>query len=77
MVKKQFSKKCERKEPLEIRDDGVLNLTFAGNIGTAQGLDVLVNTAEILKNKDILVRFNIIGNGRYEETLKKHIGLLN
>ncbi len=68
-----FYKKADRKSELEIPDDGIVNFTFAGNIGTAQGLDVLVRTAEILKDQKIRVRFNIIGNGRYEIELKNHI----
>ena len=66
-----FYKKVDRKKKLEIPDDGIANLTFAGNIGTAQGLDVLVKTAEILKARKIQVRFNIIGNGRYENDLNR------
>lgn len=69
----EFYKKVNRGKILEIPDDGIMNLTFAGNLGTAQGLDVLVDTAKLLKNENILVRFNMIGNGRYEDELKKHI----
>lgn len=68
-----FYKKTERKENLEIPDDGLLNLTFAGNLGTAQGLDVLKEAAVLLKREEIKVRFNIIGNGRYENEFKQHI----
>ena len=45
--------------------DGILNLVFAGNVGYAQGLDILVAAAKELRKENILVRFNIIGNGRY------------
>ena len=69
----EFYRKKEKKEPLEIPDDGIANLCFAGNLGTAQGLDVLVEAAEILKRKKILIRFNIIGTGRYEEEFRRHI----
>lgn len=69
----EFYEKVNREGILEIPDDGVLNLTFAGNLGTAQGLDVLVSAAAVLKSENVLVRFNMIGNGRYEEELKKHI----
>ena len=68
-----FYKKELREEALEIPNDNIKNFTFAGNIGTAQGLDVLVNTAVLLKKDNIKVRFNIIGNGRYEEELKENI----
>lgn len=49
----------------EIPDDDILNLTFAGNIGYAQGLDILPKLAMKLKEDNQLVRFNIIGDGRY------------
>lgn len=68
-----FYVRKERKYKLEIPDDGIINITFAGNLGTAQGLDVLVRTADILKDKKIKVRFNIIGNGRYEKEFKRQI----
>lgn len=69
----EFYKKESKNMPTEIPDDGVLNLTFAGNLGEAQGLDVLVDAATILKNEGVQARFNIIGNGRYEEKLKNNI----
>jgi len=53
----------------EIPQDGVFNIIFAGNIGVAQGLDILPKTAKILKEKNINVRFNIVGDGRYKDTL--------
>lgn len=68
-----FYTKKPRGDSLEIPKDGILNLTFAGNIGTAQGLDVLVDAAVRLKDDGVKVRFNIIGNGRYEQKLKEHI----
>lgn len=68
-----FYLKKDRENPLEIPNDSIFNFTFAGNFGTAQGLDVLVDAAERLKERNIIVRFNMIGNGRYENTLKEHI----
>ncbi len=53
----------------EIPRDGALNLLFAGNLGKAQGLEVLPEAAAILKKKDARVRFNIMGDGRFKETL--------
>ncbi len=46
---------------------------FAGNIGTAQGLDILPKTAQKLKASGINVIFKIVGDGRYKETLVKEI----
>ena len=57
----------------EIPQDGVLNLTFAGNIGYAQGLDILIRAARLLKEKKVQVRINIIGDGRYLQTLQADV----
>jgi len=54
----------------EIPQDGIFNIIFAGNIGFAQGLDVLPEAAKILKKNNTKARFNIVGDGRFKETLK-------
>ncbi len=53
----------------EIPQDGIFNIIFAGNIGVAQGLDVLPKAAKTLKKENIKVRFNIVGDGRFKDTL--------
>lgn len=55
----------------EIPDDEAFNIIFAGNIGSAQGLDILPRTAQILKEKGLTskIRFNIVGDGRYKNEL--------
>ncbi|MEH7378276.1 glycosyltransferase family 4 protein, partial [Neobacillus drentensis] len=53
----------------EIPNDDTFNIIFAGNIGVAQGLNILPETAQILKQNSIKVRFNIIGDGRFKDTL--------
>lgn len=55
----------------EIPLDNAFNIIFAGNIGNAQGLDILPKTAMLLKENELnrKVRFNIVGEGRYKETL--------
>lgn len=53
--------------------DNVFNITFAGNIGFSQGLSVLIEASKLLKKKKILVRFNIIGEGRYKNTFINNI----
>ena len=55
--------------------DGVLNLVFAGSVGFAQGLDILVKAALVFKKEELVIRFNIIGDGRYLEELKKKISV--
>lgn len=57
------------KNELKTDRDEVLKIVFAGNIGYAQGLKTVVGAACILKEKGILVKFVIIGDGRYKETM--------
>lgn len=64
----EFYKPVDEKSEL-IPFDGNLNITFTGNIGTAQGLEVLPETAKILKSRGIFVRFNIVGGGRNKNNL--------
>ena len=47
------------------------NLIFTGNIGYAQGLDILPKVACILKKEDLSknIVFNIIGDGRFKSNL--------
>lgn len=59
--------------PEEIPDDGVFNIVFAGNIGVAQGLEILPKCACVLKTKNIKARFNVIGDGRFKETLQTEV----
>lgn len=47
------------------------NVVFAGNIGNAQGLDLLADTAKILKNEGI--RFYLVGDGRAKEELTEKV----
>ncbi len=56
-----------------ISQDVSLNITFAGNIGTAQGLEILPKAARLLKERNIKVRFNIVGDGRNKDNLLLHI----
>jgi glycosyltransferase involved in cell wall biosynthesis len=66
-----FYKPLKKKSVMEIPNDDAFNIIFAGNIGNAQGLDILPKTAVLIKEKQIgrNVRFNIVGDGRYKETL--------
>jgi glycosyltransferase involved in cell wall biosynthesis len=71
----EFYEPVEREVKLisNIPQDGFFNIIFAGNIGVAQGLDILPRVAELLKQKNVKVRFNIVGDGRYKETLKNMV----
>lgn len=57
----------------KIKQDDKINITFAGNVGMAQGLDILPSIGEDLKRRNSNIRFNIVGNGRYLSTLKEEI----
>lgn len=67
-----FYKKSNRKSDL-IFQDGYCNITFTGNIGKAQGLEILPQVAVLLKMRKVKVHFNIVGNGRNKEALEKLI----
>lgn len=51
------------------KDERVL-ITFAGNIGIAQGLDILIPVARLLKIQNSLVCFVLIGDGRGKKRLQ-------
>lgn len=59
-------KKEDKKEELFEADK--FNIVFTGNIGEAQGLDIVIEAAKELKNTKI--RWQLIGDGRNEERLK-------
>lgn len=54
-----------------IPNDNSFKIIFTGNVGTAQGLQILPKTAESLKNEN--VKFVIVGDGRYLDTLTEEI----
>lgn len=47
--------------------DEYFNIVFAGNLGYAQGLDLMIDTAELVKNENI--RWYLVGDGRAKEEL--------
>lgn len=57
----------------EIPKDKKFKIIFTGNIGYAQGLNILPKTALLLKEKKCDVKFYIVGDGRYKEELIKEI----
>lgn len=59
----------------DIPRDCRFNIIFAGNIGNSQGLDILPETAKIIKgrNNDVNIRFNIVGDGRYKDELIEYV----
>lgn len=58
-------------EKYGIPNDNSFKIIFTGNVGTAQGLQILPKTAEILRDEN--VKFVIVGDGRYLEDLRRDI----
>lgn len=67
-----FYRPTQMVSPLVPADER-FTIAFTGNIGTAQGLEILPRTASLLKAKDIRVRFILVGDGRGMTALKKSI----
>ncbi len=69
----EFYRPVEQKKMNDLSIANVFRIAFTGNIGYAQGLDILPRTAEILKRRNVKCEFIIIGEGRYSDELKKDI----
>ncbi len=70
----EFYQPTEKNDIEGIPCDEAFKIVFTGNIGYAQGLNILPETAKILKEKNIFdVRFIIVGDGRYKEQLIEKI----
>ncbi len=67
----EFYRPCEKQTLPEIPDDGSFKVIFTGNIGTAQGLQILPATAELLKNENI--KFVMVGDGRYLDDFNNEV----
>ena len=57
----------------EVSTDESFKIVFTGNIGYAQGLDILPKVASELKTQGVSCVFYIIGDGRFREELEKEI----
>lgn len=53
------------------KSKNTIDLTFAGNIGTIQGVDTILKAASILKDKYENLRWHIVGGGVELENMKK------
>lgn len=67
----EFYHPCEKELVDEIPADGSFKVIFTGNIGVAQGLQILPKTAELLKAEN--VKFVMVGDGRYLEEFNKEV----
>ena len=69
----QYAEEFYRPYPKCQKTDRKFVVTFTGNIGYAQGLDILPEVATILKEDKCKVVFKIVGDGRYKEELVREI----
>ena len=73
----EFYQPAKRESLTDMPENDKFKIVFTGNIGYAQGLDILPKTAAILKEKGICCDFVIIGDGRYREALEQEISKAN
>lgn len=71
----EFYQPHEKMAVPEIPDDDSFKVIFTGNIGTAQGLQILPKTAELLKDENI--KFVMVGDGRYLEEFNREVAKRN
>lgn len=69
----EFYHPVERKELPDMPVNDKFKIVFTGNIGYAQGLDILPKAAALLKEDNVDCEFIIIGDGRYREEFEKEI----
>ena len=65
----EFYSPRESRIQQDIFTESTFNIIFAGNIGYAQGLDILPAVVEKLRKSHIKVCFCMIGDGRYKDIL--------
>lgn len=70
----EFYVPCDPGPVPQIPQDETFKVVFTGNIGYAQGLEILPQTAKLLKAQgNSRVRFVLVGDGRYKEKLLEEI----
>lgn len=69
----EFYRPVEKIELSDMPQNEKIKIVFTGNIGYAQGLDILPKVAEVLKRDKVECQFIIIGDGRYREEFEKEI----
>lgn len=67
----EFYKPLNRMKTDLIPDNNKYKIIFTGNIGKAQGLDILPKTAELLTDAGIM--FVMVGDGRYLEKFEQEV----
>ena len=69
-VKSNVPEDFDIKSITPFNEDGIFIILFAGNIGEAQNLDTVIETAKILKDEK-KIKFVFIGDGRRREHLQQ------
>lgn len=73
----QYAEQCyhpiQKERRGEDLDNKKFKIIFTGNIGYAQGLEILPEVSALLKKQGVLCEFYIIGDGRYRMELEKCI----
>ena len=69
----EFYRPVEKTELPDMPQNDKFKIVFTGNIGYAQGLDILPKVAVLLKENEVECQFIIIGDGRYREEFEKEI----
>lgn len=66
-------KKLEHDKDTDVKNkyiqNNCFNITFTGNLGKAQGLDIVIRAAKRLENTNL--HWNLIGDGRERKHLEK------
>ena len=73
----EFYKPMEKIKLSDMPENDKFKIVFAGNIGYAQGLDILPKIAVLLKKEKVDCQFIIIGDGRYRKEFEKEIAQSN
>ena len=69
----EFYQPCKKTKVLEIPDEKSFKVIFTGNVGQAQGLEILPEAAGLLDG----VKFVIVGEGRYKDFFIARVKELN
>lgn len=69
----EFYIPLKKRSVKEITEDDCFKVMFTGNVGFAQGLEILPKTAVLLKEQEKKVLFCIVGEGRYLAQFKEEI----
>lgn len=67
----QYAVVSKEEKRINFFNEEDFNIVFTGNIGKAQGLDLVIEAANQLRDTNI--RWQLIGDGREEETLKQKV----